>query len=125
MSLTDDAVKVFKNTLMFVKHKPDGREAPPMMIEPPHLDPPPPMMDESLLAVARDSADIRREHDSILAKTSVLASLQGELHAAFDRAYQALADLAEARSLLAKAERSAKFERDARESVSERLAATT
>lgn len=125
MSLTDDAVKVFKNTIMFVKHKPDGRDAHPLMIEPPELSPPPAIMDESLLAVARDSADIRREHDSILAKTAALATLQDELHAAFDRAYQALGDLAEARSLLAKAERSAKFERDARESVSERLAATT
>ena len=125
MSLTDDAVKVFKNTILFVKHKPDGKDPLPLMIEPPQLATAAPMIDESLLAVARDSADIRREHDSILAKTSALANLQDELHAAFDRAYQALGDLAEARSLLAKAERSAKFERDARESVSERLASTT
>jgi chromosome segregation ATPase len=125
MSLTDDAVKVFKNTMLFVKHKPEGRDSLPLLIDPPELSVAAPMIDESLLAVARDSADIRREHDSILAKTSALLTLQDELHAAFDRAYQALGDLAEARSLLAKAERTAKFERDAREAVSERLASTT
>ena len=82
-------------------------------------------MDEGLLAVARDSADIRREHDAILTKASALANLQDELRGAFDRAYHALDELAEARSQLAKAERTAKFERDARETVSERLASTT
>ncbi len=125
MSLTHDAVKVFKNTIFFVTHRHDYKDDSPLLIDPPELAPSAPMMDESLLAVARDSADIRREHDAILAKASTLANLQNELHAAFDRAYQALDDLAEARSQLAKAERTARFEREARESVSERLASTT
>jgi len=125
MSLTNDAVKVFKNTIFFVTQRHDVRDHSPLLIDPPALAPSAPMMDESLLAVARDSADIRREHDTILAKASMLSTLQNELHAAFDRAYHALDDLGEARSQLAKAERTAKFERDAREAVSERLASTT
>ena len=125
MSLTNDAVKVFKNTLFFVTKGHDLKDVPPLLIDPPELAPTAPRMDESLLAVARDSADIRREHDAILAKASALANLQDELHAAFDRAYHALDELAEARSQLAKAERTAKFEREAREAASERLVATT
>ena len=125
MSLTNDAVKVFKNTIFFVTHRHDLKDNSPLLIDPPELSPSVAMMDEGLLAVARDSADIRREHDAILAKASTLANLQNELHAAFDRAYHALDELAEARSQLAKAERTASFERDAREAVSERLASTT
>ena len=125
MSLTNDAVKVFRNTISFVTHRHDLKDHSPLMLVPPELAPSAPMMDESLLAVARDSADIRREHDAILAKASTLATLQNELHAAFGRAYHALDELAEARSQLAKAERTAKFEREARETVSERLASTT
>src|SRR5450631_3602106 len=108
MSLTNDAVKVFKNTIFFVTHRHDMKDVSPLLIDPPELAPSAPLMDESLLAVARDSAAIRREHDAILAKASTLANLQDELHAAFDRAYHALDELAEARSQLAKAERTAK-----------------
>jgi chromosome segregation ATPase len=85
----------------------------------------PTLLDQSLLAVAQESADIRRNHDVILTKAATLRTLQEDLVEAFDRAYQALEHLAEARSQLAKAETVAKFESDAREVTARRLAAMT
>src|SRR5579863_1232838 len=108
MSLTNDAVTVFKNTLLSVMHKPEPKalEAPLVeqaLVEQTSPSTAPTMLEQSLLAVARDSADIRRDHDAILTKAATLSTLQEDLLAAFDRAYQALEQLAEARSHLAKA----------------------
>ena len=130
MSLTNDAVTVFKNTLMSVIHKPEQRALPaplePVMVE--QTTSPttvPSLLDQSLLAVARDAADIRRDHDAILTKTATFSTLQEDLHGAFERAYQALEQLAEARSQLAKAEAVARFEHEARENAAQRLAGMT
>src|ERR1700690_3269259 len=130
MSLTNDAVTVFKNTLMSVIHKPEQRALPaplaPVMVE--QTTSPttvPSLLDQSLLAVARDAADIRRDHDAILTKTATLSTLQEDLHGAFERAYQALEQLAEARSQLAKAEAVARFEHEARENAAQRLSGMT
>ena len=125
MSLTQDAVTVIKNTFFASAPKIDHKT-----VEPPLLaDPSPPtvpnLLDESLLSVARNDADIRRHHDAILAKTAALNTLQDDLLEAFDRAYQAINELAEARSLLAKAEAVAKFERDERAVAKQRLATVT
>ncbi len=131
MSLTNDAVTVFKNTLMSVMHKPDSKplEALPPLDPPMEIEASPPtvpsLLEQSLLAVARDSADIRRDHDAILSKAATLNTLQEDLLAVFDRAYQALEQLAESRSQLSKAEAVAKFEREARETASQRLASMT
>ena len=123
MSLTNDAVNALKNTFLTKASK---QEPPPLAIfvgaSPPTA---PTLLDQSLLAVAQDSADIRRNHDVILTKTAALQTLQDDLLEAFDRAYQALEHLAEARSQLAKAEAVANFERDAREVAAQRLAGMT
>src|SRR5439155_6890413 len=85
----------------------------------------PTLLEQSLLAVARDGADIRRNHDAILSKASLLTSLQDDLLAVFDQSYQALEQLAEARSQLSKAETVAKFEHEERETVAQRLVSMT
>ena len=122
MSLTNDAVTVFKSTLFSVlqKHGPKAVETP--LIVQASAPVAPALLEEGLLAVARDSADIRRDHDAILTKAATLNTLQEDLIAVFDRAYLALDQLAEARSQLAKAEVVAKFEHEAREAATQRLA---
>jgi chromosome segregation ATPase len=128
MSLTNDAVNVFRNTLLSVIQKPEAKlPAPPEepLMEQPSPPTAPTLLEQSLLAVARDSADIRRDHDAILTKAAALGTLQEDLLAVFDRAYQALEQLAEARSQLSKAEAVAKFEREAREAAAQRLASMT
>ena len=65
MSLTNDAVKVFKNTIFFVTHRHDLKDNSPLLIDPPELSPSVAMMDEGLLAVARDSADIGSPWDPV------------------------------------------------------------
>ncbi len=131
MSLTNDAVTVFRNTFLSVRNKPES-ETKPMETLPDstlveHTSPStvPTLLEQSLLAVARDSADIRRDHDAILTKAATLSTLQEDLLAAFDRAYQALEQLAESRSHLAKAEAVAKFEHEARETATQRLVGMT
>jgi chromosome segregation ATPase len=105
--------------------KPEGKGAEPPLLEQTSASATPTLLEQSLLAVARDSADIRRDHDAILTKTATLTTLQEDLLAVFDRAHQALEQLAEARSHLAKAEAVAKFERDARETAAQRLGSMT
>lgn len=125
MSLTNDAVTVFKNTFLSVLHRHDEKISETPLIVQPSPSTAPTMLEQSLLAVARDGADIRRNHDAILSKASVLTSLQDDLHTVFDQSYQALEQLAEARSHLAKAEAVAKFEHEARETATQRLVGMT
>jgi chromosome segregation ATPase len=125
MSLTHDAVAALKNTFL-----PGLQRSERKLIEAPLIEeasPPtaPDLLEQSLLAVARDSADIRRSHDAILAKAASLTSLQEDLLEAFDRALLAIEQLAEARSQVAKAEAVAKFEREERGVAAQRLASMT
>ena len=98
MSLTQDAVTAFKNTFRGAGPKPDIKALEPALIEEESPPTAPSLTEQSLLDVARDSADIRRSHDAILAKAHFLATLQDDLLEAFDRAYQAIEQLAESRS---------------------------
>ncbi len=125
MSLTNDAVTVFKNTFLSVIHKPEAKSDEPPLLEQSSPPTAPNLLDQGLLAVARDSADIRRNHDAILTKTATLSTLQEDLLTVFDQAYLALEQLAEARSQLAKAEVVTKFEREARETAAQRLGSMT
>jgi chromosome segregation ATPase len=125
MSVTNDAVAVFRNRFLAVIHRGDQKFPQPTLQSDAKLSAAPSMVEQGLLAVARDSADIRRDHDSILLKAASLSTLQEDLLAVFERSYQALEQLAEARSHLSKAETVAKFERDAREAASQRLSGMT
>jgi chromosome segregation ATPase len=121
VSLTNDAVSVLKNTFLAKRQKFEPQIQATLLVDEPRPPTAPTILEQSLLAVARESADIRRNHDAILTKTATLNTLQEDLLEAFDRAYQALEQLAEARSQLAKAEAVAKFEHDAREVAAQRL----
>ena len=125
MSFSQDAVASLKSTFLSVvqKHDPKAQELPPF--EPASPPTAPELMERSLLAVARDSADIRRNHDAILTKAATLSTLQDDLLEAFDRAYLALEQLAEARSQLARADAVAKFEREERVAAAQRLSTMT
>jgi chromosome segregation ATPase len=125
MSLTHDAVAALKNTFLPGLQKSERKliEAP--LIEESSPPTAPDLLEQSLLAVARDSADIRRSHDAILAKAASLTTLQEDLLEAFDRALLAIEQLAEARSQVAKAEAVAKFEREERGVAAQRLASMT
>lgn len=125
MSLTNDAVNALKNTFLPKTQKQELKAPEPPMIVETSPSTAPTLLEQSLLAVAQESADIRRNHDVILTKAATLNTLQEDLLEAFDRAYQALEHLAEARSQLAKAEAVAKFEHDAREVAAQRLAGMT
>jgi chromosome segregation ATPase len=122
MSLTNDAVSVFKTRFLSVIHRNESKLSQVDVSEEASPSTVPTLPDQSLLALARDTADIRRGHDAILTKAATLSTLQEDLLAVFERAYQALEQLAEARAHLAKAEAVAKFEHDAREAASQRLA---
>jgi len=125
MSFSQDAVAAVKSTFFSVVHKHETKptELPPMAPASPPTAPE--LVERGLLAVARDSADIRRNHDAILTKAASLSTLQDDLLEAFDRAYLALEQLAEARSQLAKAEAVAKFEREERVVAAQRLSTMT
>ena len=125
MSVTNDAVAVFRNRFLAVIHRGDQKFPQAAVQTEAKLSPASNMVEQGLLAVARDSADIRRDHDAILLKAASLSTLQEDLLAVFERSYQALEQLAEARSHLAKAEAVAKFERDAREAAAQRLSGMT
>jgi chromosome segregation ATPase len=125
MSVTNDAVSGFRNRFLSVIHRGDPKFPQTNLPSEPQLSSQPNVMEQSLLAVARDSADIRRDHDAILVKAASLSTLQEDLLGVFERSYQALEQLADARSHLAKAEAVAKFERDAREAASQRLSGLT
>jgi DNA repair exonuclease SbcCD ATPase subunit len=125
MSVTNDAVSGFRNRFLAVIHRGDQKFPQSTVQADTKLLPVSNVLEQGLLAVARDSADIRRDHDAILLKAASLNTLQEDLLAVFERSYQALEQLAEARSHLSKAETVAKFERDARESASQRLSGLT
>ena len=125
MSVTNDAVAVFRNRFLAVIHRGEQKFPQPTVQSGHQAFDRANMVEQGLLAVARDSADIRRDHDAILLKAASLSTLQEDLLAVFERSYQALEQLAEARSHLSKAEAVAKFERDAREAASQRLSGMT
>lgn len=123
MSLTTDAVSALKSRLFSVTNRPDGPDAGALVAS--IVAPAGPeinlMGDDGLMAVGRDSANIRDLHDAILRKASLLTTLQDDLYLAFERTYGALDQLADARSQLAQAEAVAHVEKEARETTQQRM----
>jgi len=74
-----------------------------------------------LSAVGRENEDIRRRHESIIRKASLLSSLEDDLSEIFGHTSQILDDLEKTKSELAQREALIKFERETREAAQSRI----
>ena len=74
-----------------------------------------------LSAVGRENEEVRRRHESIIRKASLLSSLEDDLSEVFDHTSQILDDLEQTKSELAKREAIGKFEREANEAALQRI----
>jgi crescentin len=124
MSLAMNTLSLLTAGLLGGKNRAGAPEEPELLQEPSVEAP---VKDEGamnaqfLSAVGRENEDIRRRHESIIRKASLLSSLEDDLSEIFGHTSQILDDLERTKSELAKREALIKFERESREAAQLRI----